>query len=109
MDNVNALALLFPNGVVKHNAYTFEVNGLSEEQTPQNCEILAKGDDNFYRGRKDYQTHYVVKVGGRRVRFRVCKAMQGSGYEAYACGHFINEELDLIGSIEAVQRIGARK
>ena len=113
MNNRESLGLLFPAGVIPTDgsgvSRHFEVNGLSAETTPQNCEVIDMGDDRTYRERGDYQTHYVVKIGGRHAHFRVCKAMEGSGYDAYATGYFLSDDgSELESAIESVRFFGRR-
>lgn len=63
-----------------------EANGLAIDAEPQNCIVVDKFHDNHYplRHRRD---HYLVDVGGALVSLRICEAMQGSGYEAFAVIH----------------------
>lgn len=111
MNNRDSLVLLFPSGDIKRDGSEgfrwFEVNGLEAETTPQNCEVIMRGDHARYRNRGDYQTHYLVKVGGRYAHFRVCKAMEGSGYDAYATGHFLADDgSELEHAVESVNFFG---
>lgn len=63
-----------------------EANGLAIDVEPQNCIIIDKFHDNHYplNHRRD---HYLVSVSGCLVSLRICQAMKGSGYGAFAYIH----------------------
>jgi hypothetical protein len=83
MDKQSTIKKLFPNPNATVNGRGgSEVNGLSKNTVPQNCEILASGlADTSLLGR---QEHYLVRVDDALVYTRVCTAMEGSGYEEFA-------------------------
>lgn len=82
---------LFPGCVLGRGGS--EANGLPIDVEPQNCVVIDKFHDNHYalNNRRD---HYLVSVGDSLVSLRICKAMPGSGYGAFAYIHSVsNDEL----------------
>lgn len=66
-----------------------EANGLAIDVEPQNCVVVDKFHDNHYalNNRRD---HYLVSVGESLVSLRICKAMPGSDYGAFAYVHAVS-------------------
>ena len=79
---------VFPEGdVALRRSSGFEVNGLPKGTQPQGCEILARGLEPDSRG--DRREHYLVRVDAVMLFFRICTAMEGSGYDEFVAGRGI--------------------
>jgi hypothetical protein len=67
------VSLLFPydniSTVLRNRSTDVEVNGLPQGVTPQNCEVLLKGDETHGRM---LRTHYLVNVDNRVVYLTIC-------------------------------------
>ena len=85
MDLQNLLQKVFPAGQCGGRSYGFEVNGLPKNTQPQNCDILVQGQEPDSRG--DRREHFLVRVDGVLLFFRICTAMEGSGYDEFVAGH----------------------
>lgn len=66
-----------------------EANGLAIDAEPQNCVVIDKFHDNHYP-LSERRDHYLVSVGGSLASLRICKAMPGYGYEAFAYVHSVS-------------------
>jgi hypothetical protein len=80
---------LFPDGTVVYckpdHGGAFEINGLSKGSIPQNCEVLASGQEKrvAHNGRRE---HFLVKAGDAVFFFRICSAAPGSGFDESVAG-----------------------
>ena len=84
-----SLLQIFPQGEVTQFDTLrgrFEVSGLGRNTQPQNCRILATGGEQQGADRRDY---YIVEAQQHTLRFRICTAMAGCGYDEFSCGEFV--------------------
>ena len=88
MELVAILNRLLPGGTANsRDASNFEVNGLEKDTQPQNCEVLCRGMEPDSRG--DRREHFLVQIDGVMLFFRICTAMENSGYAEFAVGRGI--------------------
>lgn len=81
-----------------------EANGLTIDAMPQNCIIIDQFHDNHYP-LSERRDHYLVQVGESLASLRICKAMPGYGYEAFAYVSSVsNGELGKDALIEQFKR-----
>lgn len=87
------LGALFPKGTLGycHDNGRFEVNGLEVGTIPEHCDIIARGQDRWDKnGRREW---FVVRgrgdIEGCAAFFRICTAMEGSGYAEFATGRYV--------------------
>ncbi|WZB37102.1 DNA ligase [Salmonella phage STP-4] len=66
-----------------------EANGLAIDVEPKNCTIIDKFHDNHY-ALNDRRDHYLVSVGESLVHLRICSALPGCGYDAFAYIHAVS-------------------
>lgn len=66
-----------------------EANGLAIDAEPQNCTIIDKYHDNHYP-LSERRDHYLVSVNETLIHLRICKAMSGYNYEAFAVIHDVS-------------------
>ncbi|ARB12325.1 hypothetical protein HYP05_gp137 [Salmonella phage ST-W77] len=66
-----------------------EANGLAIDVEPKNCTIIDKFHDNHY-ALNDRRDHYLVSVGESLVHLRICSALPGYGYDAFAYIHDVS-------------------
>ena len=67
------------------NGFRFSASELTAEFQHKDGTLLGEGYARMYR-EGDWQLHRVVEGDGYIFRYRLCKAMEGSGYEAYIVG-----------------------
>lgn len=84
MNLQETLQRMFPLGQVYANRRSFEVNGLPKNTVPQYGDILASGMEPDSRG--DRREHYLVRTDGMLMFFRICTAMESSGYAEFVAG-----------------------
>jgi hypothetical protein len=77
----DAVKLLFPGHELTHSS---EVNGLIKGTVPQNCVIIASGQQTRTTDRCEF---YLVEVGKLLVFLRVCTASPDSDYDEFAVIH----------------------
>ena len=86
MDKAEVLQHIFPKGVVNGRGGD-EINGLPKYTVPQNCRILVSTRSPWDDDRIFYLVlyeNYETKVA---ICLRVCKAMDGCGYDEFAVVH----------------------
>lgn len=82
------LQQIFPEGAIQYihpTAGWFEVNGLFKETQPNECAILARGQDKHARP-GERREHFLVNADGVLLFFRICTAQLGSDYAEFAVG-----------------------
>nr|CAK6598281.1 unknown function [Klebsiella phage vB_Ko_K5lambda5] len=87
IDMTTLVETLFPGCIVGRGCS--EASGLEADVEPKNCIIIDKFHDNHYplNHRRD---HYLVSVNGCLASLRICQAMDGSGYGAFAYIHDVS-------------------
>jgi hypothetical protein len=76
---------LFPTGTVKYeHGDFFEVNGLCKNSMPQNCTVLSRQQEFIRNG--DRREYFLVEMRHAYAYFRICTAMENSGYDEYVAG-----------------------
>jgi hypothetical protein len=99
---------VFPSGVltqlVTEDLGAFEITGLPKNSQPQNCEILARGQDTAVYYRREF--FLVRATDGTMLFFSILAAQQDSRYEEFVTGHgFAEPELrDRAIELEAYAR-----
>ena len=85
----DSLQGLFPEGTVvfckPEHGGSFEIDGLNKGSTPQNCEVLASGQERGL-ARNERREHFLVRAGATVFFFRVCSAAPESGYDEFVAG-----------------------
>ena len=83
MDNRTLLTQIFPR-MTHFGCDDTEVNGLSKDTYPENCEILMSGQERRVHSRREW---FLVKVDGVFLFLRICTAAPGCGYDEFAVLH----------------------
>ena len=83
----------FYNFRLSPSGATFSFSGLTKDYTHVEGEQKAEG--TYYMGGDitDYQIHRVVALPDGIMHYRLCKAIDGSDYEAYVVGRWYSANL----------------
>ncbi len=85
MNLQDLISRVFPEGRVHLRRFGFDVDGLVSGTVPRNCEILLHGVQPHERGER--RDHYLVRtMEGALMLFRICTALDGSGYDEFVAG-----------------------
>ena len=83
--NLDIIHSLFPEGTISYlHERGFEVNGLKTGTVPQNCNILACGQEKYTQDRREF---YLVEIKGYALFLRICTAHPSSEYDEFVVGH----------------------
>lgn len=76
------------NYIQNSEGFRFSASGLEKDfMHSESGELLFRGKDN-HTWKDDWRIWKVVKFPYGILKYRLCKAMEGSGYEAFLVGEF---------------------
>ena len=72
----------------KGDGFSFSASHLSADFQHNEGTLLGEGHANMHRA-DDWQIHRVIEGDGYIFHYRICKAAEGSGYEAFIVGNVL--------------------
>jgi hypothetical protein len=99
---------VFPSGVLRHliteDRGAFEIIGLSKNSRPQNCKILARGQDTSTDDRREFSL--VRAEDGTMLFFSICTAAKDA--DEFVTGHGFAVPEDVNVAIREIARLRKR-
>lgn len=89
MNKFQFVQSMFPLGTVRKGD-AMEVNGLPKGTEPQGVEIIGRFQDAEYADRGERREFFLVRNDEFFALFRICTAMEGSGYDEYVAIHHLD-------------------